>query len=215
MFASVTVNPDTIRETAREVLAGPRYQIAPTEGADLLSLLLRFLEWVFSPFVGLFGILSGVSLVLAWLVFGIVITSVVVLICFVFFRLATIQRVGRIACSMPIEQHNRDPAHLEKLANDSLEARDFVVAVRLFLMATLLRLEQAQEKRFRLGMTNREHLRRYRRSTIFEPMKYIVDLMDRTWYGGADCDGESASKCRDAYQEIRSQIQRRTHDKRA
>lgn len=212
MFASITVNPDSIRETAQQVLSRPYYQVTPKEGEAFPSLVIRFLEWVLSPFVGLFGMLSGVSVVFAWTVFGVVITTVVVVICLVIFRLAKTQRVARFASDMPVAMQNRDPSHLEKLAHDSLSASDYVVAVRLFLMATLLRLELAQEKRFRPGMTNREHLRRYRRSAIFEPMQYIVELMDRTWYGGAECDFESASKCRDAYQEICAQIQRRAHD---
>ena len=215
MVASVSMNPETIRQTAQEVLSNPRYQASPTEGLDLISLLTDFLDWIFSPFKGAFEILSGVSLIFAWVVTGLVATALVVLVGVAFYRLATFKSVVHVPRSSPNDARHRDPVELEKLANESLEASDFVVAVRLYLMATLLRLELAQKKRFRPGMTNREHLRRYSRSPIFEPMQYMVELMDQTWYGGANCDLESASKCRDAYQEIRDRIQRRAYVNRA
>ena len=211
MFAIATMNPETIRRTAQEVLSNPRYQSTPTEGANLLSLLAGILERILDPFVEIFELLNGVSRFLAWTVFGFVVITLVVLLVVGVHRLIHSKRVAHVAHSLPNEQRHRDPLQLEKLAGDSLLDRDYVVAVRLYLMATLLRLELAQEKRFRPGMTNREHLRRYRRSPIFKPMQYIVDRMDQTWYGGASCDLETASKCRDAYQEIRSHIQRRAH----
>ncbi len=211
MFLLSTVAPDAIRETARKVLSEPHFQTTPSESADLLSMLIRFLTWILEPLLYVFNLLSGVSTVFAYMVFGIVITTFVVLLFLFLSRLANLKRLSPIAVDQSMATEKRDAAHLESLANDSLQSHDYVIAVRLYLMATLARLEQAHETRFRPGMTNREHLRRYARSSIFEPMRFIVDLMDRTWYGAEKCDNESASKCRDAYYEIMTQIKRRAH----
>ncbi len=211
MIASANMNAETIRQTAQEVLSNARYQTSQNESVDLILLLERFFRWVFSPLAELFGPLSGISLVFAWVIFGLVVVGFLMLMILVCNRLITFKRTAYVARNLRHESRHRDPLELEKLANDSFESRDYVVAVRLYLMATLLRLELAQEKRFRPGMTNQEHLRRYQRSPLFEPMQYIVNLMDRTWYGGVSCDLESASKCRDAYHEIRAHIQRLAH----
>jgi uncharacterized protein DUF4129 len=75
----------------------------------------------------------------------------------------------------------------------------------------LLRLETREKRRFRVGTTNREHLRRYRNSPIADPLRLLVDTLDLKWYGDAPCQPEDYATCREAHAQIR-QFARRTAD---
>ena len=112
------------------------------------------------------------------------------------------RRQPRLLAELDVAEQLRDPKEIERLADDAENQRDYSQAARLLLLATLLRLEQTQKRRFRPGTTNREHLRRYRDTGIFEPLRFIVDLIDRTWYGDAVCMPEHVLQCRQSYAKI-------------
>jgi hypothetical protein len=198
----MTSDADTIRETARNVLARPHFQVAPTsDDGGLLDLLLRVFRWLMAPLVALFQQLADISPVLAWGIVTLVVLVLIALVAHIGYtfmvalrRRSTIKAVGPSS----VEQ-TRDPAELERLAEAANGAKQYGQAARLLLLASLLRLELAQEARFRPGTTNHEHLRRYRGSSIFEPLESIVDLIDRTWYGGGVCLAENFMQCRQAY----------------
>lgn len=199
-----------VRETAREVLSRPHFQSEPTssqgEALEFVMDLLRSLLW---PLRALFGVLDNISPVLAWLVIGLLVLLLALLVAHIgrTFLIALDRRRPRLPVDMDAAEQLRDPREIERLAADAEQQRDYSQAARLLLLATLLRLEQKQERRFRPGMTNREHLRRYRDTGIFEPLRFIVDLIDRTWYGDAVCMPEHVVQCRQSYAEICQSIE--------
>lgn len=200
-----TSDATTIRETARSVLARPHFQVEPTsEDGALVDFLWRVFTWLTAPLAMLFRQLVDISPLLAWCVVALVILVLVALVVHIgyTFKVALQRRRTIKSVDLSSVEETRDPAELERLAEAANGVKNYGQAARLLLLASLLRLELAQEKRFRPGTTNREHLRRYRGSLIFEPLKSIVDLIDRTWYGSGVCLAEHFMQCRQAYAQI-------------
>ena len=200
-------DPDVVRETAREVLARAHFQTEPTSGGvDLLGLFWSLLVWMIRPFAALFGALWEISPLLAWVVISLLVLLLIALIAHIAytFKVALARRAGIQRIDLRTAEERRDPAEFERLADASVDAGDYAEAARLLLRACLLRLELHQDRPFRRGTTNREHLRRYRESPMSEPLRSIVDLIDRTWYGNGVCLAENFAACRQAYESIRA-----------
>ena len=95
-----------------------------------------------------------------------------------------------------------DPKHFESRAELAAQRGEWVDAMRFLFRASLLRLETREKRRFRVGTTNREHLRRYRGTPLFAPIQALVDLIDRKWYRGEDSSAADFESCRKAHAEI-------------
>ena len=79
------------------------------------------------------------------------------------------------------------------------------------IAACLARLEQAEEKPFRPGATNREHLNRYRATPLYEWLARLVTIIDLKWYGSEPCLASDFAECRDAYERITLLARGRAH----
>jgi hypothetical protein len=79
---------------------------------------------------------------------------------------------------------------------------DYIAAVRLLFRACLLRLESAEKRAARAGVTNREHLRQHQDSPVFEPLRVFVDIIDTKWYGRGDCGRDDYEACIAAHARI-------------
>ena len=211
-------DPDVVRETARQVLSRPHFQFEPTpdSGEGLVELLWRFLMWLSAPLRALFDVLDGISPLLAWAVILLLVLLLIALIGHIAytFKVALDRRIEVKHIDLRAAEKHRDPAELERLADAASGAQNHSQAARLLLLASLLRLELAQDRPFRRGTTNREHLRRYHGSPIFEPLRFIVDLIDRSWYGNEVCLAEHVAQCRQAYTSICQAIKEPTLDYR-
>ncbi|GAG90675.1 unnamed protein product, partial [marine sediment metagenome] len=109
------------------------------------------------------------------------------------------------------ESRSVDPTALERDATTAATDGHFVDAIRLLLRAALLRLTRADERGFSHGLTNREHLRRYRGTALFEPMSLLVDTADAKWYGTEVCRPSDYERCCLAHGRILWLIQEPAH----
>ncbi|MEM6471005.1 MAG: DUF4129 domain-containing protein [Planctomycetota bacterium] len=183
----------------------------------MLKYLLEFLSWLFAPLGALFEYLDNISPVLAWLVILFLVALLALLVFHIgrTFFVALDRRGLRTSVPLDVSEKLRDPDEIEMLAADAEQKSDFGLAARLLLLATLLRLEQTQKRKFRPGVTNREHLRRYRDTGVYEPLRRIVELIDRTWYGDAVCMPEHVVQCRESYAMICKAIKEPTSAERS
>jgi hypothetical protein len=202
--------PDEIRRKAAEILAGPEYDLgAPVEdGVTLLqrfwNLFLNALEWLVAPLIGLLE----VSPILGMIVIVFLASSACLLTGHILWTLWSAWKgLARVrATHAAAVARSIDPSVLELQASQAAEAGDWVGAVRLLFAALMRRLEAFENKPLRPGATNREHLRRYRSASIFEPMRQMVDTIDRKWFGEEVCDETDYATCRRSYEQIVERI---------
>lgn len=205
--ASSLPEEETIRRIAEEVVSRPDYNLEaqPGSGSALLEWILGFFEWLLTPFRALFGALTEISPVLAWAVIILMFLVVFALIAHIIYSIRMAMQ-GRQA-SLPFGAGKRkeqvDPTVLEQMADEAFGNGDYIGAIRHLFRACLLRLEQVEKRTFRRGMTNREHLRRYRSGPISQPLELFVETLDTKWYGQGVCLPEDYERCRSAHQNIR------------
>ena len=215
MGAAPLPDPDVIRRTAEEGVARPDYQLEAVRasGPTLLDVLLRVLWWLLGPIRALFGVLSDISPVLAWLVIIALVLVLVALVAHIAytFKVALERRRTSRRFEAGSGLESIDPATLERQAEEEVAGRNYIAAVRLLFRACLLRLHQTEKRTFRMGLTNREHLHRYRSTRVFDALKLFVGTIDAKWYGGGVCLAEDYEACRGAHDRIRGTIKERTH----
>ena len=208
--------PDAIRDKIAEVLARPDYHVEPVaaeESYEWLKLLFRIIEWILTPFRWLMELTEGLPALLRWtIVVGLVVILVLV-IAHIVYTIVMAVRGPRRNPSLPAldERATQDPDLLERQAEEAAACGEWVDAIRLLFRAALLRLEAREKRRFRVGTTNREHLRRYRNSPIANPLRLLVDTLDLKWYGDAPCQPDDYATCHQAHAQIR-QFATRTAD---
>ena len=199
--------PDEIRRKAAEVLARPEYQADTPAGDGSQSLALRIIEWILEAIGWLAGVLSFLPDVLRYLI----IAGLVALLIYVAYRIirgiAGAARLPERGVSTRSRHDTaRSPAEFESLAQAAMDEGRVIEAVRLLFRASLLRIEQAEKRPQRLGVTNRELLRKYRATPIQEPLRVFVETIDFKWYGGQPASSEDFERCRTAYAELREAI---------
>ena len=198
---------DAIREKVAEVLARPEFQVKPesAEAAfDTFAIMLKVIGWILKPFIWVLEMTEGLPAVLRWSIVG---GLFVLLVLLVVHLGITITRAMRgpvrdklVKAAEAVTQ--LDPQHFESRAEQAALRGEWVDAMRFLFRASLLRLESREKRRFRVGTTNREHLRRYRGTPLFSPIQALVDLIDRKWYRGEDSSAEDFEACRQAHAEI-------------
>lgn len=198
-------DPDEIRRKAAEVLARPEYaQAPPEEESAAQELLLRVLRALRDGYYWLADSLGFLPASLRYPVAALLVAALVLL--FVRFILML-----RRASELPTrgsrvrdrQRHGQSPEELESLAQQEFERGRVIEAVRLLLRAGLLRLEQFEKRPHRPGTTNRELLRRYRASPLFEPLQTLVDTIDLKWYGDRPAAPDDYRNCLDAEVRLR------------
>lgn len=214
-----TTDPETIRRTAEQVLHRPEFQLEPTpdSGSLFREWLLRLLEWVLTPFRWLFDAMEGLPDILRWLIVIALFAALVVLVLHIAYTIvqavagpARVRGLSAIVRAAP-----RDPATIERDASEAAARGDFLTAIRLLFAACLLRLEAAEKRIFRPGTTNREHLKRHRKTPVFEPLKVFVDTIETRWYGEGECGPDDFEACRAAHARIRDLAQEHADAHRA
>lgn len=195
-------DPDRIREKAAEVVGRPEFQEA--ENIDLRGeffvWLIRLIERALTPFFAFFGHLWEFSPILATVVFVLLVVLLVVIVGHIIrsFRVAMQRRTGTAHLGL-IQKRPLDPRSFELEAEDAARRQDYIVAVRLLFRAALLRLELAEKRTTRPGVTNREYLRRYRGTSSYDALRQFVEVIDAKWYGGSSCDQQDYLTCRQAH----------------
>lgn len=212
-------DPEVIRQKAQEVIQRPDYNLEPTSDNAfwLIKKIIDFIEWILAPLRGLFAALYDISPIMAWLfIIGLVFILVALVTHIVYSFKVALGRRQSAGYSIPRgSEPVVDPETLELQADEAMAAGDCIGAVRLLFRACLVRLERGEERRFRLGMTNREHLRRYRNSPIFDSLRLFVETIDRKWYGTGVCVVDDFEVCARAHANIREMAGELPHAERA
>ena len=199
---------DAVRKTAAEVVSRPDYRLESGLNEDTQALWQTILGWILKPIFWLFELLNGLPMPIRVLVTILLSVLLVVLVIHMVWSFVAALRQTKIdVTNRATREQSVDPAELEASAELAAANADFLKASRLLFKATLIRIERSEKRKFRLGITNRELLRRYRTSSLAEPLSRFVELIDRKWYGGEDCASSDYDQCCSAHSRIRSLIQ--------
>ncbi len=196
--------PATVRETAREILARPEYHLDTPDLNSVWDALRDLIERLLGYLRNLFEWLNGMSPVLAWTITVALVVTLSLLLGHILWTLATAVRRNRQGLDALAESSRRkvDPTELAREADHAGASGNYILGVRLLYRACLTRLEQTEEKAFRPGATNREHLNRYRATPLYDWLFRLVSIIDLKWYGAEPCLATDFAECRDAYEHI-------------
>jgi hypothetical protein len=212
-------DPEVIRETAREVLARPEFELDPLreEGTVWWDLVLDALRWVLQPFGKLFGWLSGISPVLAWVVIIALFLIALALIVHIVYTFKTVlgRKKQRTKLALSDGRRRHDPNELEQQARAAAAEGDWIFAIRSLFKAGLVRLADWEDRNLRPGVTNREHMRHYQNAPVLMPLRTFVDTIDTKWYGRGVCHQDDYQRCAEAHEQICQWIRSTSHDHRA
>jgi hypothetical protein len=205
VFAAAFPEPDVIRRKAAEVLQRPEYQPDVTDtDKGLTALILDALRWVWEVLRSFAELLEGLPDWLQWVIQIGLVLLLVLLVGHIMYTLAKATRgPTRLHEAEQPARRSRNPHELEQLAADAGARQDYIEAVRLLFRAGVLRLEIAEKRVNRPGTTNRELLRRYRTTPLFDALKLLVDTIDDKWYGDHGCTREDYEACRTAHARLR------------
>lgn len=200
---SVLPDPETIRRTAVEVTRRPDYRLEALTQDHLLAmrLMYRLREFLLTIFRWLYKLVEGLP---EWLqhviVWGLVLI-LVVLLGHMVYSIVSLFWASKRAQPLTVELSTAvsDPLTFERQAEEAAAKGDCSLAVRLLFRACVLRLEQAETRKFRGGMTNREILRRHRNSAVYESIRLFVETLEFKWYGQGVCSPADYEACRLAH----------------
>lgn len=203
---------NVLREKLRDVLARPDYRLDPPgdSAAWFIEMLLTVLSWLIWPFKWVYNFSEGLPEFLRWLiVLAMIVVLGVVVGHIVYTVVSALRGSNREKFALPTESASQriTAAELETLAEQAAERGELVVAVRYLFRASLARLELREKKMTRRGLTNREHLRRYRGTPFFDPLEILVSTIEWKWYGEQPCADEDWESCRQAYRSVAGRLQ--------
>lgn len=200
---------EQLRDTLREVLSRPDYQIdppsEPSEG--MLRILATLLRWILTPFKWLFDAMDGLPDFLRWLVVIVLFVVLVALlahIAWTFYQAMTGGRRPQGRTLLPSESADAEMSieELETAAEQAFHQGALIEAVRFLFRAALTGLSQRERKKFRRGTTNRQYLNHFRNSAVSPHLQMFVNTIERKWYGDEPCENRDYDDCRNAYQQI-------------
>jgi len=206
-------SPEEVRRKAAEVVARPDYRLDQGLDSESQSLLLTVLSWILRPFLWFFESLQGLPGPLRVLVVITLFVIMVALIVHMVWSFVTAIRGSRTDSLSHASARDRvfDPRQLEASAEQAAADGQYLDAIRFLFKAALVRIEQAEDKKLRVGITNRELLRRYQKSPLRDPLARFADMIDRKWYGTETCESADYADCRTQHSSVCELLQRRTH----
>ena len=200
---------EQLRDTLREVLSRPYYQVdhpaEPSEG--MLHLLATLLQWFLTPFRWLFDITEGLPDFVRWLiviVLAVVLVALIAHIVWTFMQAMSGGRRSRQRFVLPTDLTSAEltVAELEQTADHAFRQGALIEAVRFLFRAALTGLSEKEKKKFRRGMTNRQYLNHFRNTSLLPHMQILVSTIELKWYGDELCENQDYNECRAAYQQI-------------
>jgi hypothetical protein len=208
------LSDDEIRQKIEEVVGRPEFQLDSAIDPDAIGLWFRLLLWMLRPIIWLFEALDGLPNALRWVIVVVLMMVLVMLIAHIIWSfVAAVRGTPRRAVAGLVKAPDVMPEDLEQAAEEAVGAGDYITAARVLFLASLLRVERAEKKTLRRGVTNRELLRRYRNSPLFEPLARFVEIIEMKWYGHAVCDASDYEGCRAQYAQIIDVLERRSETK--
>lgn len=205
-------NAQAVREKAEDVVSRPEYRLEFGLKDETEALWRTILSWILEPIFWFFGLLGDLpTFVQIPVVIFLVVLLIVLLVHMVWAFMGAVRQKQSDAFLRPQRENKVDPGELESSAEVAASNGEYLKAMRLLFKAVLIRIEQSEKRKLRVGITNRELLRRYRKSTLAEPLSRFVELVDRKWYGGEPCGQPDYHQCCEEHSRIRNLTQRNLH----
>src|SRR5690606_25935134 len=137
---------------------------------ESMSLWLTLLSWLLWPIIWLFESMEGMPLFRRILLIAALGLALLALSAHIVWTLIAALWPGPVRGlgSAAPRQQPTDPRELEEQAERAASSGEHLDAIRLLFRAALLRIEQAEQRKLRIVMTNRELLRRYSASALGE-----------------------------------------------
>ncbi len=200
-------SPETLREKAAEIVAGPDYRLdsGQSDSTWLFALMMEILDWILVPFRWLFALTEGLPDFLRWMIVLGLAAIVVLLIGHIIYTIVSSVRGPKRVGRPGLDERRRsiDPAELERLAGEAARRADYITAIRFLFRASVVRLELFEKKSNRPGTTNRELLRRYRsRPELADSLRQLVETIDRKWFGDEVCSDADYAACQSAHSDV-------------
>jgi hypothetical protein len=204
-------DPEAIRRKAAEVVSRPEFDLSPASEQPPINWGLRILFWVLKPFFWFLEQLGDIGLPLKILIVTVLVLVLVALVVHIVYTLTKAIRGPTRVRREVVAEPPPSPEALEAAARQRAGSGDFIGAIRALFKAALVRIEATEKKPFRRGITNREILKRYKTSRLFEPMSRFVDLIDTRWYGEIPCERIDFVTCETEYGRIRDVLEGRSN----
>ncbi len=204
---------EAIRNTVRDVLGDGTYHIEIQEEETLgwLKALWEALKNLFFPSQDSSdGFLEG-----SWqsyLVAGVLLLAFIAVATQLVKMFLARRRQGKQLSKQKPAPVSSRPDELEQMAAEAAERESYVEAIRLLLRAAALRIAAAEQRIMRPGISNRELLRQYRGTPLFNPLRELVQRVNEKWFGVRSCSVTDFSTCREAVEEIKSLASRPKRD---
>jgi hypothetical protein len=195
---------ETIRQTSREVIGRPYFDLTSRRAAEGEPFIVHFVRWLLKPFIWLYDQMEGMPEALRWIIVAICVVVCLALIAHLIYTLAMAIRgpAARRRFANHTAQQQADPQDFERQAKIAQQNRDYISGIRLLFRAALRRLEEFEDRKFRPGITNRELLRRYRSTPLAESLTRFVNTIDAKWYGQDPCEQSDFIACQDEHGRI-------------
>lgn len=209
-------NPETIRQKAEEIVQRSEYQIDRETGMGdaIIDLMIWIGEWLIYPFKWLFNAMEGLPEGFRWVVVIGLFIVLIALVGHLLYTLVTVlrptTRKAKFASALSATR-KLSAKEFEDLAQEAFAQHDYIAAVRFLFRASLVHLQTVEGRPFSPGLTNRQYVRRYRKSPFVGALQSFVDIIDTGWYGNGVCREEEYLRCQEAYAEIRRQTKVGSH----
>ena len=193
---------DAIKHLAQEILHRSTYDLGPTDDVPALLRVIRFMRKTFGPAFEWLQTLFEYSPVLGGLVMAALVGILIALTWHIVYSFRSALRAPaeiQPGLAAPV---NLTPAEIEQRARSAAKKGQFIEAVRLLFLASLMTLEAAQKRNVRRGTTNREYLKRFKNTPAFDPLFFLVETVDRKWYAGVPCTEDDYQESLRAYATI-------------
>ncbi|GHV19939.1 hypothetical protein AGMMS49959_06170 [Planctomycetales bacterium] len=178
---------EIIAATAQTVLRDPQYATAAQPEAMLFSrYLAQALDAVFNrlrPWLEQAQAFSENSPTLYYVAVGVCLLLLFGIGADLVYSLYLAARRRRVELSLTASGECTAADYLAT-AQEAAERGDYLTSLRAVFQATLWRLDNGK---IQPAATNRQYLRRFARTAAETPLRALVNLLDRKWYGGEPC----------------------------
>ncbi|MDR0868650.1 MAG: DUF4129 domain-containing protein [Planctomycetota bacterium] len=179
---------EIIAATAREVLRDPQYATAARPEQMLFSrYLAQALDAAFNwlrPWLERAQAFSENSPALYYVAVGVCLLLLFGIGADLVYSLYLAARRRRVELSLTASGKTCTAADYLATAQAAAERGDYLTSLRAVFQATLWRLDRGK---IQPATTNRQYLRRFARTAAETPLRALVNLLDRKWYGGEPC----------------------------
>ena len=200
------LDEDVLRGKLEEVLSRSEFHTETVQDNSIwwLEWMLSAIKWILKPFLWLIEVTNDLPLPMQLLIiiplFAVAI-GLIAHICWTLYQAMSGGRIRVPAYSSPAVATRLSADEWERRADEAVEEGDLIGAVRCLWRGCLVRLEDRERRPFRRGTTNREHLKRYRETGLFDPLETLVVTIEQKWYGDEVCEVDDYQECRQAHAE--------------